>query len=209
MRQAELEKSFQGLLARPLIIADEDSAFESTPLSDGERTLFLQFTQDKRRDDWLRSRNALKQVLDALSEETDTSEITFPDRRLSITHAGGKAFCVGDAVATGVGIDYEPLRSINPKVSRWFLADDEQGWLNRQAENRISQHLIRLWTIKEAAFKSYARNRGRSLVDFRVLQLNDDVTDVSIAGESCLVRVACEQHQQGYLAVAVCEEPAP
>ena len=104
--------------------------------------------------DWRRGRAALKCLLGA---DYDTSTLAFPHPALSLTHAGGIAIAAWSA--TGVGVDYEPLRTINPRAARLFLTPAE-------FEATCEDDWLRLWTVKEAMFKCDADNRGRWLASY-------------------------------------------
>lgn len=149
----------------------------------------------------------MKQVLATVGRDTDTSLIEFPHRQLSLTHAGESAFSIADTSGSaGVGIDYEPLRPVNPKITRLFLNAAEQRWLQRCPESEVQQQIVRLWTVKEAAFKSYPSNAGRVLADFSIVDPGSRISEVTVEPAGWRIRVACERYDEGYLSVAICEE---
>jgi 4'-phosphopantetheinyl transferase EntD len=207
MRLPALEYSIGSDLKRDLAIASADPAFPFTPLSGPERARLNEFTLVQRRQDWLRGRNAMKQVLATLGQNTDTSHIDFPHRQFSLTHAGGSAFSIANiAGSAGIGIDYEPLRTVNPKIKRLFLNDTELRWLETCQESEVQQQIVRLWTNKEAAYKSCPDNSGRVLADFTIVDPGSRRSEVKVEPGSFRIRVACERHEEGYLSVAICEE---
>ncbi len=207
MRIAALEHSIGSDLERDLAIAGADPAFAFTPLSGPERVRLNRYTQLQRRQDWLRGRNALKQVLQALERDTDTTQIEFPHRQFSVTHAGDRAYSVADFPGSaGVGIDYEPLRSVNPKITRLFLNETELRWLKGREESELQHGIVRLWTIKEAAFKSCPANSGLVLHHFSIVEAGSPVSEVTVEPGAYRIRVACKRHDQGHLSVAICEE---
>ena len=207
MRMLALEQSMGSDLGHDLTMANADTTFAYTSLTRPEWARLNEMSNTRRKNDWLRGRNALKQVLSALGRDTDTSTIAFPHRQLSLTHAGGEAFSVADISRTsGVGIDYEPLRSVNQKISRWFLNPLEQAWLDSLDYARVDDQIVRLWTMKEAAFKSFPGNKDGSLLDFTVVEPGARMSDVITACGDYQIRVACELHEKGYLSVATCRE---
>jgi 4'-phosphopantetheinyl transferase EntD len=207
MRMLALEQSMGSDLGHDLTMANADPTFAYTSLTRPEWVCLNEMSNSRRKNDWLRGRNALKQVLSALGRDTDTSLIAFPHRQLSLTHAGGEAFSVADISRTsGVGIDYEPLRSVNQKITRWFLNPLEQAWLDSLGYACVDDQIVRLWTMKEAAFKSFPGNKDGSLLDFTVVEPGGRLSDVITAGGDHQVRVACELHEKGYLSVATCRE---
>ena len=207
MRMLALEQSMGTDLGHDLTMANADPTFAYTSLTRPEWVRLNEMSGAQRKKDWLRGRNALKQVLSALGRDTDTSLIAFPHRQLSVTHAGGEAFSVADISRTsGVGIDYEPLRSVSQKMTRWFLNPSEQAWMDNLGYACVDDQIIRLWTMKEAAFKSYPGNKDGSLLDFTVVDPGARLSDVITVCGDYQIRVACELHEKGYLSVAACRE---
>lgn len=70
--------------------------------------------------DWLRGRAALKAVL---APGYDTSRLQFPNRAISLTHAGELAVAVRtDDDCEGIGIDFEPWGTqVDPRAAHLFL----------------------------------------------------------------------------------------
>lgn len=204
MRMQALEQSASVQLDTPLIIARADPDMD-TGLSEAERSRLAAITKQRRRRSWLTGRNALKQVLAALSLGNDTSAISFPDCRVSLTHSGDLAFAAGTpARVAGIGIDFERPRRINPKIARWFLNEDEMAWVDRHADR--STVLLRLWTAKEAAFKSHPGNAGMLLKDFSIVDPNASVLEAVTDGAGGRIRIAASAWTAGFLAVAVFPE---
>jgi len=71
-----------------------------------------------------------------------------------------------DAVLLGVGLDIETNRVVQPAAARFFLTDGEQEWLKELGGHGSSQHLLRLWTVKEAIFKADPENGQKILGDY-------------------------------------------
>lgn len=85
----------------------------------------------------------------------------------SITHSGNLAFAVStpknDDIC-GIGIDLEIDRELNTRTARMFLSPKELSEL----ENPSNEELLKLWTIKEAIFKSTPENNGLFLRNFEI-----------------------------------------
>jgi len=209
MRLPALEESASARLGLPVVLARADPE-AGLSLCESEYLRLSAIKQERRKRDWLLGRNALKQVLAALSRDEDTSVISFPNSQVSLTHSCGVSLAVGAAIpATGIGIDYEPLRDINRKVARFFLNEAETGWLAQQAECVGTAELLRLWTIKEAAFKCYPRNAGMLLSDFTVVDMDAAVTEVAVNGDAGTIAIACYAYDSGWLSVAVFSNRPP
>jgi 4'-phosphopantetheinyl transferase EntD len=206
MRLHALEESASARLGLPLVLARADRGAQPS-LSESESLCLSAIKRERRKRDWLLGRDALKQVLAALSRDEDTSAIVFPNSQLSLTHSHGISLAVGAAIsATGIGIDYEPLREINRKVARFFLSEGEVAWLAQQPECDRNAELLRLWTIKEAAFKCCPANAGMMLNDLTVVDMDAAETEVTINGNASRIALACYVYESGWLSVAALQE---
>ena len=160
-------------------------------LSPGERAAYDRLGGELRRRDWLLGRAALKRLLHG----ADTSGVTFPNRRLSLSHAGGVAVAVRVVGGyAGVGVDFERRRTTDPRTARFFLHQDE----------RVPDHdLLRLWTVKEALFKATPDNEGAQLLDYRV---DDPAAAAGSAtdGRGHAFEYASSLLCDGSLSVAIC-----
>lgn len=128
-------------------------------------------------------RLALGTVLTELGVTDDPLTVSMPHPRLSLSHSGDIAVAIGlrcAATAVGVGVDVEECRPIDVRSARFFLDDEEQdSWpewaaqaapgTDRNADRSADQSALqRLWTIKEAVFKSDLDNARRQLRDYRI-----------------------------------------
>ena len=207
MRLRALETSMAECLSAPLVIVRSDTTIAATDLNRAESLHLAEFRHEQRRLDWLRGRNALKQLLLTLNCNDDTTELRFPNRRVSLTHAGGSAYAVGtSAGCIGIGIDYEPLRNVNINIARWFLNDDEICWLMDEPRQNHCEELIRFWTIKEAAFKAHPNNEGLVLTKLAIADPAAARIEVNVAGIAAPIRVTCRRSDAGYLSVATLRE---
>jgi 4'-phosphopantetheinyl transferase EntD len=206
MRLRALEKRLGDCLETPLIVVRSGEAIDPERLHSTERELLLEFKGRERRRHWLLGRNALKQVLLELDRGDDTAELTFPGSQISLTHGGDIALAAGtSATGLGIGIDYEPLRDIDPRVARWFLDDSESAWLNEQPRHARMNLLVRLWTIKEAAFKSHPDNWSMTFSEFAIGDPAAEITDIVCYGRK--IKASSFAFESGYLSVAISGEP--
>ena len=70
----------------------------------------------------------------------------------------------------GIGIDIEDPRDLNINASKMFLAKAEIS----QLQDTSSENLLRLWTIKEAVFKSMPENNNLFLRDFEIVSEHEN-----------------------------------
>jgi 4'-phosphopantetheinyl transferase EntD len=203
MQLSALEREASAILNLPLRLVRADRAAALSALSTAERVLLDRFEFEPRRRDWLCGRNALKKILGKLGRDDDTSALGFPHRQLSLSHGDGVSYAVGTrAESRGIGIDYEPLRTVNAGVARWFLGDGEIDWLSSQPSCARAGHIIRLWTIKEAAFKSHPRNDAMSLAEFEILEPAEQSVHAITTADGADIRIVCRKFSRGYLSIA-------
>lgn len=166
--ETTLELGLQSRLGTPFKVAVAGAPVSAAELSAGEWARLLELGSTARRAEWLTGRAALKSLLAALGRDPDTSKICFPSPRFSLTHSGGRAVAVGalSPPLRGVGVDLEIYREVRPGAARFFLNRKEQSWWLEQEESARSRELLRLWTVKEALFKSYPDNRETALADY-------------------------------------------
>jgi 4'-phosphopantetheinyl transferase EntD len=208
MQLSALEHESSAILNLPLRLVRADHAVALTALSTAERIFLDRFEFEQRRRDWLCGRNALKKILAKLGRRDDTGALRFPHRQLSLSHDDGISYAAGTrAESRGLGIDYEPLRTVNAGVARWFLGDGEVDWLSSQPSCARARHIIRLWTIKEAAFKSHPRNHAMSLGDFEILEPAEQSVHAVTTAAGADIRVVCRKFSRGYLSIAVFGKP--
>lgn len=139
-------------------------------LSAGERSRYDRLSTERRRQGWLLGRAALKGLLRQMGEAEETADLIFPNPRYSLTHCDIYAVAVGipTGCSRGVGVDLELSGLPRPEAARFFLTADEQAWVAGLAGGARGRELQRLWTVKEALFKSDPGNGGRTLADYRI-----------------------------------------
>jgi 4'-phosphopantetheinyl transferase EntD len=190
-------------------IAIADRAIDSDWLTPGEREQLARLQTEARRTSWKIGRAALKQLRVLCGEDDDTSGLVFPSPCYSLTHSSGYAVAVGAVSAglAGIGIDLEFLRPINPKIGQFFLTAHERVWIKGLPAAHRSTELLRLWTIKEALFKSDPYNRGAGLADYALAEPGDSRGQVIIRrGAVMVMQYVCYALGPGMLSVAVAHE---
>lgn len=168
--EKRLERRLQEEIFVPLKVAVSTAPISVSRLAPKELAAFKDFPLPARQDLWLRGRSALKRLLARLEEDEDTSGIHFPNARYSLTHSRGVAIAVGveEVRLRGIGVDLETGRTPRVESARFFLGPREQEWCLRFEPSVRSEHLQRLWTVKEALFKADPHNRNTGLVDYVV-----------------------------------------
>jgi 4'-phosphopantetheinyl transferase EntD len=207
MRLRHLEKHLSASFDTEMIVVRSATGIDPALLTGSERDRLEEFRNEERQRDWLLGRRALKEIQLHLGHDVDTTQLTFPGSRISLTHAADIALAVA-AVATrcGIGVDYEPLRDIDIRIARWFLDATEMDWLESQPESTRAAHLVRLWSAKEAAFKCHPDNECLTLAEFAICDPAAPVR-VAVAGGR-RIRLSCHAYESGYLSFAISRESA-
>lgn len=178
---------------RPVVVVVTSEPLAIDDLTSAELHYFAVHVENTPREQsWLRARNALRQVLKVCEDPSDTTQVTFPNARYSITHHGDWALAIGllSPPFLGIGIDYQAGKPPSDKALRIYLTPEEQA--NCPDESRL-----RLWTVKEALFKADANNTQTRFVDY-------PLTDVSaLSGQVGSFRYASVEDLDGWITVAI------
>lgn len=170
MEAGELSARASEALGTPIAFAVARDPLPEAALSAGEQARYAAFSLPRRREEWLRGRSALKVLLGTLGLPEDTSLLTFPNSRISLSHSAGFAVAaafLSEAPAPasdpfsgtrGIGVDFEGHRPVKADTVRFFLSDAERS--RPEAASLAERDLLRLWTVKEALFKADPGNRS-------------------------------------------------
>ncbi len=182
-----------------VLIVVTDRRADAGRLTPGEEKQLGEFTAPARRDSWLRGRAALKELLAALGEGDDTSRLRFPNPRVSLSHSAARAVAAGTSSreVAGLGVDLELRAPPRLEAARFFMAPREKARL----EKAPPQTLLRLWTVKEAAFKA---DPGNALTSLRAYRIEDpDALSGAIPLGERAIRYRTFELPGGYLSVAL------
>jgi phosphopantetheinyl transferase len=142
---------------RVIVIADLVSHEEW--FTDEERATADAFTLPKRREEWLLSRAAAKQLAMQLGLCNDARACSVARPRLLIDGAEREDFVslshsapyAGAAISrTPIGLDVQVLRDLSPNAAHLFLTKDEEQQLHTCSTPHA---LLHFWCAKEAAWK--------------------------------------------------------
>ena len=159
---AEIKQTF----AVPLSLRITDQACDLNDLTESERKQLAHISNGVRRQSWLKGRKALKLTQ---REYLDTSLLKFPVPNFSLTHSGDYALAIYLPNGRGIGLDFQIHKPIKAGIEKFFLTKNELSWLSKQPIINYQDHILRLWTLKEAVFK--ADLHQTKLKDYQVLNL--------------------------------------
>jgi phosphopantetheinyl transferase len=138
---------------RALVVESIDGELERW-FSDDELATARAFEREKRRDEWLLSRYAIKRLAVQRGVAGDPRLLAINRPRLangmyiSISHSRGVAAAAIDDAP--VGIDVERLRDLDEHVAKHFMTEDEIASMQQCA---ITHRVLHWWCAKEAAWK--------------------------------------------------------
>ncbi len=191
----ELESFFTRELGERILISVSKDTLKPEQLNENEKEIFAGWKNEARRKFWLKGRRALRNVLAkeaSLSGACDQGAgSVFPNPYLSLSHSGEYAIAAAaPGSGRGVGVDIEEERPVRKKMLRFFLSTEEQRSLLAMAdrsmadqeradqesapehpepsESDLSDEILRLWTVKEALFKSDLCNKSKTLLSYEI-----------------------------------------
>ena len=192
-------------------------------LSRSERARADAFRFPKRKGEWTAGRAAAKLALRAMvgDEVEDLTVESGPSGDpvvttrhgpttlgVSITHAGGIAAAVAFPLVRPLGIDLEPVTSLDPGLATLACNDREQRWLAERTGDGYTEALLRIWTAKEAAVKLSKTGLSVPLTQVRIESRDSELTELVVRLPSpvngreaeCRVRVVPLPHWVAALA---------
>ena len=199
-------RELENELGVALKVAISSEAVAVDRLTPKEQLHLGELATSPRKLSWLKGRSALKRLLSSLGEDEDTEGIGFPNPRFSLTHSGDFAVALGTASAKlrGIGVDLEVNRPVRSETARFFLGEPELAWAMGFDDELRMKVFVRLWTIKEALFKSDPRNLERWFTDYRIEAPAAVTGRAFVLGDEAQgFRYFCFEIEEGYLSVAV------
>ena len=155
-----ITEQYRGLLPADLILGLGDHSEHLTDdlLTDRELKEFQTFHNPKRRNEYLSSRNLIKDLVSEMGFDHTVFELrkdklgkpfgTYRGRRInmSLAHSDRKVIC-GISPSIQIGVDLEPVsRIVSDRLRERMLHADER-------EDLRNESLVRIWTLKEAMVK--------------------------------------------------------
>jgi len=167
--ELELSRQFSAELNCPIKLFLCREQVGESDLSDAEKLRLAEMKHPLKRESWLRGRFALKNIVAELEDLSDwqtidTMQIRMPNANYSLSHSGDFAASVFSAAGKGIGVDLEMERIVKSGSTKFFLASHEKDWTMTLSEGpEQNDQILRLWTVKEALFKSDLQNEGKTV----------------------------------------------
>jgi len=160
---------------------DEPANIGESPFTEAELRTVAKFTLHKRRQEWLLSRLAAKQLAVRLGIAPDPRAITVdrPDIRvdgapsgwqISLSHSA--PYAAAAIARDRIGIDVQVLRDLDERAAHVFLTDAETTTLHAST---IPHRILHFWCAKEAAFKQRSSEvTTLKQIPMRLLETRDE-----------------------------------
>ncbi len=103
----------------------------------------------------------------------------------------------------GIGIDLETGRNPKFQMTRFFLKPDELKKLRSEGQKKS---FLRLWTVKEALFKSDPLNSNSTLLDYEVSDPNVMQGQAKCEKNKSVFSYSSRKIKDGFLTVAIAKE---
>jgi len=188
-------------LYNPRAIEKQLSAVANIPLSLACLKLSKDITQLDRT--WRGRRKALGQLINELhlGPSNKVENMIFPQQQLSLTHSGRWSIAAGTSSikVLGIGIDFEVSKDMDQATTRLFMNQRER---NRLVDN--TSLALRLWSIKEAIFKSDPDNHEYRVWDYELCNPSLHTGRAFRASSNKKFRYISLRLLEGVLAIAVC-----
>lgn len=138
-------------------------------LSQQEKQVLHGFKHQDRKQGWRRGRQALKPLMEQLGLCMESGDMQWPQSQFSLTHSRDYALAIGSKdPLRGIGVDLEIMRTPKAETARFFLTPNELDNGLHAAHPLQAQQLLKLWCIKEAAYKANPKNRHTMLADYQI-----------------------------------------
>ena len=180
--EVALPRHFGAVCALPVVLRHRRGVDPDLELTAAERRLQAGMGSEKRRQEYLAGRSALKSALAAIGRDADTAAISWPDPQCSLSHSEGHAVAVAQRQVQGIGIDLQLNRSPAAAVAERILSGTTLAYWQALPEAQQSRALQRFWTVNEAVYKACPAPQPAY---FRHYRMQDaDAMDVRLAIEA-------------------------
>jgi len=118
--------------------------------------------------------------------------LKYPDIHFNLSHSKSAIACVVSSVE--VGVDVQDIVSVNDKVAKRVLTDDE--FIEFKSSNTPDEYFCKIWTIKESVVK----RTGQGLAsDFRKITASEVVEITTYKGKNYFCSVCGPEMQTKFI----------
>lgn len=154
LNQSALSEHFSKVSHEPLFLSVQHNALNTDTFTVTESEKLSNIGSEKRKIEYIHGRLALKEVLNSIGHDTDTSILSWPNTYCSLSHSEGYAVAVSTKVAKGLGLDLQ-LNKVPPlAMAERILSKQTFSYWQSLPDEKKPHALQRLWTVNEAIYKA-------------------------------------------------------
>ena len=202
LNEAALRRHFGSMCSVPVVLVHRNQLEDDLELTAAESHLQSAIGSEKRRQEYLVGRAALKSALAAIGSSDDTAAITWPSPVCSLSHSHGHAVAVAREQGGGIGIDLQLVKTPVPATADRILSGETLAYWQALPEALQGKALQRFWTVNEAVYKACPAPQPAYFRHYRMqaAQALDGV--VSIEGTDYRFMVHTAELDEGFISLA-------
>ncbi len=203
LNHSALQTYFGAVCSVPIFISHQHVLLNDEALNFNEKNRLSEFTSEKRKEEYILGRYALKNVLACIGYETDTSLITWPSKYCSLSHSEGHAIAISSRQASGIGIDVQLNKFPSFAVAERILSEQTRDYWQQLPEGDKAKTLQRLWTANEAIYKACPAPQPAYFRHYRLHAPNLMESNASIDNTPYQFIVYSAELANGFISVAI------
>jgi 4'-phosphopantetheinyl transferase EntD len=154
LNQSALTEHFSKVCHEPLFLSVQHKLLNTGTFTEGETEKLSNISSEKRKAEYIQGRLALKEVLNRIGYDTDTSILSWPNTYCSLSHSEGYAVAVSSTTAKGLGLDLQLNKIPSLAMAERILSTQTLSYWQALPDEQKPQVLQRLWTVNEAVYKA-------------------------------------------------------
>lgn len=203
LNQAALQRHFGGGCGLPVFLAHRQGECGIEGLSFDETEKLSAMSSEKRRMEYILGRHALKEALEHIGGDLDTSYVSWPSTFCSLSHSEGHAVAVASSQVAGIGIDLQ-LKKIPPfAMAERILSGQTLEYWQELPEPDKSKALQRFWTANEAVYKACPSPQPAYFRHYRLESPFSADSMASIDGTDYRFSVHSAELADGFISLAI------
>jgi 4'-phosphopantetheinyl transferase EntD len=203
LSQAALHGHFGAVCSAPIFLAHRQGECSVEGLGFNETEKLSAISSEKRRLEYILGRHALKEVLEHIGGDPDTSYVSWPSAFCSLSHSEGHAVAVASSQVAGIGIDLQLKKTPPFAMAERILSGDTLASWQELPEADKAKALQRFWTANEAVYKACPSPQPAYFRHYRLESPFSADSAASIDGTDYRFMVHSAELPDGYISLAI------
>ena len=203
LEQSALSAYFSTVCSMPVYWSVQHQVLNTENFTECESAKFTTISSEKRKNEYIQGRHALKEVLGKMSYQTDTSLLVWPNTYCSWSHSEGYAVAVASATTQGLGLDLQLTKMPSLAMAERILSKQTFSYWQALPNEQKSPALQRLWTVNEAVYKASPEPQPANFRQYVIDQPDSMQCTVSVASNSVEYSVFSLQLPNGFISIAL------